>query len=184
MNKSLVIVDLEATCCNKKSVPRHEMEIIEIGAVQADSVTGEIISEFEAFVQPVRHPVLTEFCTELTSITQQDVNRAKGYPEVIASFKEWLTEIEVYDFCSWGAYDKSQFEQDCQFHNIPYPFIGKHRNLKIEFSEALGVKKKFGLAGAIKHLGLEFEGTHHRGIDDARNIARIYAKVFTMHESN
>ena len=177
MNKSLVIVDLEATCCDEKSVPRNEMEIIEIGAVQVDPDTGEIISEFEAFVKPVRHPELTDFCTELTSITQQDVNRAKGYPEVIASFKQWLTEIEVYDFCSWGAYDKSQFEQDCEFHNIPYPFIGKHRNLKKEFSEALGVKKQFGLGRAIKHLGLEFEGTAHRGIDDARNIARVYADL-------
>ena len=95
----------------------------------------------------------------------------------LSSFNEWLSKIEVYDFCSWGAYDKSQFEQDCEYHSIPYPFIGTHRNLKVEFSLALGVKKQFGLGRAIKKLDLEFEGTPHRGIDDARNIAKVYAKA-------
>ena len=27
---------------------------------------------------------------------------------------------------------------------------------------------------ALKHLGIELQGIHHRGIDDARNIAAIY----------
>ncbi|MDF2697512.1 MAG: Inhibitor of the KinA pathway to sporulation, putative exonuclease, partial [Labilithrix sp.] len=26
---------------------------------------------------------------------------------------------------------------------------------------------------ALEHAGLTLEGTHHRGIDDARNIARL-----------
>ena len=33
-----------------------------------------------------------------------------------------------------------------------------------------------GVGGALRYLGLEFEGTPHRGIDDARNIARIYSE--------
>ena len=48
-----------------------------------------------------------------------------------------------------------------------------HMNLKLAFSDRLGVNKKFGMAGAIEQVGLELEGTHHRGIDDARNIARL-----------
>jgi len=41
------------------------------------------------------------------------------------------------------------------------------------FSEKQGLKKKQGMAGALKLCGLPLEGTHHRGIDDARNIARM-----------
>ena len=178
MYPTSVIVDLEATCCDDRSFPRHEMEIVEIGAVAVDSATGDGLSEFESFVRPVRNPVLTGFCTELTSIRQEDVDAADSYPAVIGRFREWLATLGPYDFCSWGAYDKSQFEQDCEFHKVPYPFMGPHRNLKVEFSAALNVTKKFGLAGAIRCLGLEFEGTHHRGIDDARNIARVYREVF------
>ena len=29
------------------------------------------------------------------------------------------------------------------------------------------------MAQALKLAGLELDGTHHRGIDDARNIARL-----------
>jgi inhibitor of KinA sporulation pathway (predicted exonuclease) len=36
-NDYYLIIDLEATCSNVGEVPRHEMEIIEIGAVFARS---------------------------------------------------------------------------------------------------------------------------------------------------
>ena len=72
-----------------------------------------------------------------------------------------------------GGYDKKQVDQDCNYHNLPNPFSEGHRNLKKEFSDALPSKKRFGVGLALRKLGLEFEGTAHRGIDDARNIARI-----------
>ena len=169
-----VIVDLEATCCNRNSFSREEMEIIEIGAVRVDGATGEIESEFAAFVKPVRNPTLTDFCKELTTISQEDVDGAEEFPAVIARFKTWLELEPDYDFCSWGGYDKNQFIRDCEFHQVYYPFTGPHRNLKKEFSTALGSKKNFGLGGAIRKLGLQFQGTAHRGIDDARNIAKVY----------
>ena len=169
-----IIVDLEATCCNEGSFPREEMEIIEIGAVAVLAATGEIRSEFQSFVRPVRNPRLTDFCQELTTIGQTDVDSAEDYPAVIGRFSSWLSDHEDYDFCSWGAYDKKQFVQDCEYHSLSYPFSGEHRNVKVEFSKAMGGKKRFGLGGAIKRIGLEFTGTAHRGIDDAKNIARVY----------
>lgn len=172
-----IIVDLEATCCKDGSFPRHEMEIIEIGAVAVDSATGAIDSEFQSFVRPVRNLKLTDFCRELTSISQEQVDEAEDYPTTIKAFRKWLSGFGEYDFCSWGYYDRSQFEQDCEYHSVPYPFAGPHRNLKVEFAQALGLKKKLGVGGALKRLGMAFDGTPHRGIDDARNIARIYAEV-------
>jgi len=173
-----VIVDLEATCCNQASVARHEMEIIEIGAVAVAFGTGEIVSEFQAFVRPVRHKELTPFCLELTSISKEQDSGAETYPEVNETFRKWLISLGGnYDFCSWGAYDKKQFDQDCAYHKVPYPFVGPHRNLKTEFTELLGTKKRFGLGQALRRLGFEFEGTPHRGIDDARNIVRVYEHI-------
>ncbi|MEH2370496.1 3'-5' exonuclease [Nostoc sp.] len=172
-----LIVDLEATCCNNKTIPRHQMEIIEIGAVMLNRATWEIDSEFQQFIQPVRHPQLTGFCTELTSIRQQDVDEAPKFFEAISRFKEWINLFPDYIFCSWGNYDKKQFIQDCAFHNFPYPFTSEHINIKEEFSEYLGVSKKFGMAQALNELGIELKGTHHRGIDDARNIAAIYRQI-------
>jgi inhibitor of KinA sporulation pathway (predicted exonuclease) len=78
-NDYYLIVDVEATCSNDGVVPRHEMEIIEVGAVMQSSRTFEIESEFRTFIRPVRHPVLTDFCTDLTGITQENVAGAPSY---------------------------------------------------------------------------------------------------------
>lgn len=178
-----LVIDFEATCCDRGTVPRQQMEIIEIGAVMVDATDFHIEDEFQSFVRPVRHPVLTDFCTSLTSIAQQDVDAAPSFARFVAAFKPWLDGYSDFAFCSWGDYDYCQLHQDCEFHGIPCPIDAAHLNVKRLFSERLSSKrsatrKKFGLAEAIRKVGLDFTGTHHRGIDDARNIARLLPFVF------
>ncbi|MBV6627144.1 MAG: exonuclease domain-containing protein [Rivularia sp. (in: Bacteria)] len=175
MPSYFLIVDVEATCCNNGSIPKEEMEIIEIGAVMLNRSTWEIDSHYQQFIKPVRHPKLTNFCQQLTSITQKNLESAPIFPQVIPQFKEWIESYPKNIFCSWGNYDKNQFILDCNFHNLAYPFGTEHRNIKKEFSLYYSNnKKRFGVIQALQHLGLEFQGTHHRGIDDARNIAAIF----------
>jgi inhibitor of KinA sporulation pathway (predicted exonuclease) len=50
-------------------------------------------------------------------------------------------------------------------------------NLKAEFSRHFGLKKKLGISAALRHLGLQFDGSPHRGIDDAKNVARIVRRA-------
>lgn len=176
-NNYYLIVDLEATCSEDGVVPRHEMEIIEIGAVMQSSRTFEIESEFQAFVPPVRNPELTEFCTTLTGITQADVANAPPFAESLAAMTKWMTGFDDALFCSWGDYDRNQFHQDCDYHGVPYPFGTGHLNLKARFAQTLGNRKKQGITDALRRLGMRFEGAHHRGLDDARNIARIVRRV-------
>lgn len=47
---------------------------VEFPAVLLNTSTGEVESEFHAYVQPQEHPILSEFCTELTGITQVPVH--------------------------------------------------------------------------------------------------------------
>jgi 3'-5' exoribonuclease 1 len=176
-NDYYLIVDVEATCSDDGAVPRHEMEIIEIGAVMQSSRTFEIESEFQAFIRPVRNPTLTDFCTELTGIRQEDVEGAPGFGDSLEAMKEWMYSFGDALFCSWGAYDRNQFIQDCEYHQVGYPFRSAHMNVKADFSRTMGLKKKLGISDALRHLGLTFEGAHHRGLDDAKNIARIVRRV-------
>lgn len=171
--KNYLIVDLEATCCDQNSFPRTQMETIEIGAVMVEAQNLTVIDEFTTFIKPVRHPQLTAFCTELTSITQADVDAAPLYPEAVAIFKQWLYQYEDFVFCSWGDYDKKQLTQDSQYHREPFPIGAEHVNIKVLFSKTQDLKKRFGMDGALKKAGLALDGTHHRGIDDARNMARL-----------
>jgi inhibitor of KinA sporulation pathway (predicted exonuclease) len=169
----LLVIDLEATCDDQGRVPKGEMEVIEIGAVMVRRETLQPISEYQAFVRPIRHPELTDFCTKLTSIQQRDVDSALPLPEVIRVLKRWLYGFSDVIASSWGDYDHHQLVQDCRLHGIAYPLPGRHVNLKVLFSAARGATKKFGMAEAMKLAGLPLLGVHHRGIDDARNIAKL-----------
>ena len=167
--KHYLIIDLEATCCKEGTIARDKMEIIEIGAVMVDADTLKIVDEYEVFIKPILNPTLTTFCKELTTITQEDIDSAMGYEEALADFKKWYSKYDDTLFCSWGDYDKSQFERDCALHGVEYPFSDEHLNIKKEFSKVQGVQP-CDLDVALDHVGLELVGTHHRGIDDARNM--------------
>jgi inhibitor of KinA sporulation pathway (predicted exonuclease) len=171
-DRNYLVIDLEATCDNAGLVPKREREIIEIGAVLVDAINFEPIAEFQSFVRPVQHPTLTPFCQQLTSITQEEVDTAPGFPEAIEALRRFMTN-ECPLFCSWGNYDRGQFGLDAGYHQVELPFGSDHLNLKQAFSDALGTRKRFGMAAALRQLALPLDGTHHRGIDDARNIARI-----------
>lgn len=166
-----VIVDLEATCWLRGTSP-DRMEIIEIGAVLLESSRGSAVREFGAFVRPVSEPVLSDFCRELTHIAQAEVDAAAPFPEVLGRFMAWIGS-EPFVLCSWGAYDLRQFETDCRRHKLPLPeTFRRHVNLKAEFAAQRGIRP-CGMAHALAISELPLEGTHHRGIDDARNIGRI-----------
>ena len=65
----------------------------------------------------------------------------------------------------------------CPRHSIPFPAsLENHLNLKRLFAEQRGLRPG-GMREALRRLDLPLLGTHHRGIDDARNIARIAGKI-------
>jgi inhibitor of KinA sporulation pathway (predicted exonuclease) len=169
----LVVMDLEATCDDQGAVPKPEMEIIEIGAVLVGGRGFAVLDEFQSFVRPVRHPTLTAFCSGLTSIRQQDVDAAPRFPEVVAALERWMRGHGATVFCSWGDYDRRQMQTDCDLHGVGNPMPARHVNLRAVFSATRRMRHRLGLARALAEAGLTFEGTHHRGLDDARNIARL-----------
>ncbi len=169
-----IIVDLEATCWEEKGLKKQN-EIIEIGALKLDGA-GNTLSEFSAFVKPSLNPELSPFCTKLTSIVQADVDNAQSFPEVIKDFWEWIDLRQPYVLCSWGMYDKNQFKKDCELHQLETDWVNQHISLKHQYTEIKNLKRHTGMSGALWMEQLELDGTHHRGIDDARNIAKIFRK--------
>lgn len=166
-----IIVDLEATCWEGvRGSP--DMEIIEIGAVRLAAAAGPVVDDFARFVQPVVVRRLSDFCQQLTSIRQEDVDGAEPFYAVFPQFVEWIGS-EPFVWCSWGEYDLNQFRKDCQRHGAPLPrSFERHINLKKEFAR-LRKTKVCGMSRALEAAGIPLEGTHHRAIDDARNIAKL-----------
>jgi inhibitor of KinA sporulation pathway (predicted exonuclease) len=169
MNRPYLVVDLEATCDQPESFPRDESEIIEIGAVLVDGTTLEPKGEFQTFVRPIWHRELTSFCTKLTSITQEQVATAPMLRAALANLGRWLPGPVT--LASWGAYDKNQLRRETQAKRVKLPWDNQHLNIKEAFGKHVG--GALGVGQALRRLGLRFEGTPHRGIDDARNIVRL-----------
>lgn len=169
-----IIVDLEATCWQKREGRKNE--IIEIGAVCINK-SGETMGEFSQIIKPVQNPILSDFCTELTTITQDMVNKGLPFPEGLQLFLDWIHSFDAkYLLCSWGYYDKNQFEQDCQLHGLPTDWLEQHISVKHQYAKINGLKRPMGMKGTLKKEGLKLIGTHHRGIDDAQNIGRIFVR--------
>jgi inhibitor of KinA sporulation pathway (predicted exonuclease) len=60
---------------------------------------------------------------------------------------------------------------------VPYPFGTGHVNVKSLLAVTYGLRKEVGLARAMEHLRLPLEGTHHRGSDDAWNVAAVLWRI-------
>lgn len=148
----------------------QESEIIEIGIALLDAETGEISDNEGILVKP-KNSKVSPFCTELTTLTQQQLD------EEGMSFSEACQILEnkysQYTWASYGAYDIKMMTAQCNKRNIDYPLSESHINVKQLFAEKKGLKKPVGMAGALYVLGIPLEGTHHRGVDDANNIAKI-----------
>ena len=173
-----IIMDLEATCWEDDIHKENDMETIEIGAVALD-LAGKISDEFTTFIKPTHNPIISDFCTKLTTITQEDVNSGLSFKDGLAKFHAWLTKqcgsYNTYRLWSWGYYDRAQLERDCQYHDLDCSWLdGIHYNLKTAFALRRSDRREMGTKRAIKASKLKWQGTHHRGIDDAKNIAQIF----------
>lgn len=167
----IIIIDLEATCWQGAVPAGQENEIIEIGLSVLDAQTGEISMNQGILVKPQRSKV-SPFCTELTTITQDMLDKQGVYFDQAIEILAEQYEPEDYTWASYGAYDINMLQKQCKKFSVRYPMGRQHINVKQLFAETKGIKPT-GMNGALHILNIPLEGTHHRGVDDAKNIAKI-----------
>ena len=166
-----LIIDLECTCWDKTDADRDEHETIEIGAVLLDEKFKKM-KQKDIFVQPHFNKELSQYCIDLTGITQERLDKeAIPFKDAIELLKGLIDEDTL--FCSWGDFDKNQLLRECDAWRLSYPFSSDHLNIKREFAEKLN-RKRCGLQKACRLMNLRFNGSPHSGIDDANMIAEVF----------
>ena len=179
MAKSLdmmLVVDLESTCWEKNPPEGQVSEIIEVGLATLDLKELKLVEKRSILVKPLMSTV-SSFCEELTTITQSMLDE-EGVTLAEACRilkKEYRSKDRLW--ASWGDYDRRQFERDCKAKGIGYPFGPTHLNAKSMYALLSGLTNEVGMARALEDLGIELEGTHHRGHDDAWNIAKVVTHI-------
>jgi len=172
---NVLIIDVEATCWEGTVPQGQESEIIEIGLCMVHTASGKRGEKRSILVKPERSRVST-FCTQLTSLTQQQVEQGISFADACSLLQRDYASKECI-WISYGEYDRRQFERQCQSYHVPYPFSSNHINLKLFFALLQGLPAQVGMAEALRILHLPLEGTHHRGGDDAWNIAGILSEL-------
>lgn len=171
----LNVIDVEATCWDGQPPPGSVHEIIEIGLTVVDVSARSRVSRHRILVRPARSAV-SDFCTELTGLTQAEVDRGVSFAEACRIL---VVEHQAAErpWASWGDYDRLQFARQSHADRVAYPFgcptERTHTNAKAAFAAAYGLRKKPGMSHALRIAGLPLEGRHHRGEDDAWNIAAL-----------
>ncbi|XP_050740407.1 ERI1 exoribonuclease 3-like [Eriocheir sinensis] len=171
-----LVLDFEATCDKGKRI--KPQEIIEFPVLKVNAKTYQEESKFRQFVRPTHNPKLTDFCTELTKIQQEDVNKAKPFEEVFEDFKQWMENDVGLDkeflFVTCGNWDlQTMLPSQCTLCNIPVPYYCK---TWLNIKKSYAIKKKEyvnGMLPMLEGLNLTHEGVLHSGLDDCRNIAKI-----------
>uniref|UniRef100_A0A8C5U9G9 ERI1 exoribonuclease 2 n=1 Tax=Malurus cyaneus samueli TaxID=2593467 RepID=A0A8C5U9G9_9PASS len=188
----LIVLDFEATCWREPG--RRGPEIIEFPAVLLNTSTGVIESEFHMYVQPQEHPILSEFCTELTGITQNQVDEGVPLNICLSQFLKWIQKIQkekkiifITDsqsnstseakacaFVTWTDWDLGVcLHYECRRKQLRKPdILNSWIDLKATYRAFYNRKPK-SLNGALQDLGIAFEGREHSGLDDSRNTARL-----------
>lgn len=171
----VLVIDVESTCWEESPPPGQFSEIIEIGIATLDIASGHRLEKHSVLVRP-EHSTVGKFCTLLTTLTQADVEGGIGFGKACSLLRnDFVSKQRVW--ASYGDYDRRQFERDCEAWGIPTPFGPTHLNVKNLFALAYGLPHEIGMAEALDMLGLPLEGTHHRGGDDAWNIAAILSSL-------
>eukprot|EP01043_Picozoa_sp_COSAG02_P065669 COSAG02_NODE_9979_length_2058_cov_8.044970_1_plen_308_part_10 len=197
------VLDFEATCDQGRRNPvGYQAEVIELPTVLLDGRTLHVVDEFKSYVRPVINPTLTAFCTELTGIQQTWVDGAPTFEAALRQHTSWLRShglaVQGTPGHSWvcvtcGDWDlKTMLPDQLRLLNQRDHGPGiksrtaSRKNLARPFRRWVNIKKIYAqcvptgrpqkasdLTGMLRGLGLTFEGRHHAGIDDCRNIANV-----------
>ncbi|HCU57837.1 MAG TPA: DNA polymerase III [Anaerolineaceae bacterium] len=177
----IIVIDLEATCWEGDPPAGESSEIIEIGLCVLDVATGQREPARALLVRP-QHSTLSPYCQELTTITPEMVEDALDLADACAVLREEY-HSEARTWASYGDYDRLMLTAQCEARNIPYPFGRSHINVKNLFALQMRLEREVGLQKATSLLGHPFDGTIHRGMDDAWNIAAVLNKILLERKS-
>ena len=171
------VIDIEATCWDTEAENKaNQSEIIEVGWAVVNVKEAEIVSKGSWLIKTERSTI-SLFCTKLTTITQEMVDSSGNtFGDILKKMHKDLATKERA-WVSWGDYDRNHFDRCCKAAGERFPFGTRHLNLKSLFTMLYHLDTEPGMDAALKILGLNLKGVHHRGGDDAENIAEIYCSI-------
>lgn len=170
-----IVYDLELNSKPfKSSIPN---EIIEIGAIKLNENLQEI-GMFSSFIKPKYFKKLFSVVKQKTKITQEQINSADSFRNVIKQFIRWIGDD--YLLISWGHDDVLNLILNCKFNRIKIDWLKRNIDIQKQFSAIyhLPSGQRYSLENALALIGVEIDENLHRALTDAQYTAKIFKSIF------
>lgn len=178
--KTVIVVDLEATCWFPRNANMgQEQEVIAIGLAKLNIDGRDYrVEPLEClYVQP-QQSTISEFCTDLTGITQAHLDHhGMSFDAALRRTQKLCQGPESpYSWASFGLDDRVFLQKQCKRFGSWYPLSEVHFDIQGLLMLLRG-DKRMSLQKALKSFGLTFEGQPHNAMDDAVNAARVLGEM-------
>lgn len=180
MKEFMVALDLELN--------QPSGRIVQIGAVLGNVRTGEIVSHFDAKVNPGEP--FSPRIAELTGLDARELESASNLEVAGEALAAWLRprdSVRVLNPLTWGGGDTVTLREQLGLSEERWIFGRRWIDVKtlyVAWRMAQCRDIAGGLAKAMTKLGLAFQGHKHNALDDALNTFRMYRALLAEFRKN
>ncbi|KAI3497141.1 hypothetical protein L1887_39535 [Cichorium endivia] len=173
-----------------------KIEILEFPVLMIDAKTMDVVAFFHRFVRPTemgeeRINQYIEGKYGKLGVDRVWHDTAIPFKEVIEQFEEWMTTHNLFSkelggplhraaFVTCGNWDiKTKIPQQCKVSKMKLPsYFMEWINLKDIYLNFYK-RRAAGMRTMMNELKISLLGSHHLGIDDTKNIARVLQRMLT-----
>jgi len=173
-----IIMDLEFTPVESQFNEERIVcayETIQIGAIKINE-NGKMTGRFSSYIKPRYSKELSEHVKELTQITDEMLESAPDFEQIMKRFIVWIGDW--YEIYSWSMTDCTQIMRECiQKHIFTRDIVEMEKNwkdLQRQLGDKIHVTQAISLQNAMRGLGIKQIGQQHSALADAENTAAIY----------
>ena len=165
----------KALAVQRQLACRLRGEVIQIGAVKLDS-NMQPCGSYQAIVRPKYFKKLHRHVSELTGISQAQMEAGVTLPEAIDSFKRWCGEDFV--FLTWGPDDIPMMKENFHVHKLPSEWLENTFDLQAIFNmQTDGSSKQRSLEYAMEYFNIPQRLPAHDALNDAYFTALVAERL-------
>lgn len=152
------------------SEPWEAVELVEIGAVRVDAATFDILDTFQVLVLPKKNPVLSAYFTELTGISQADLeSNGIMLPDAIELFEAFAARS--LSILSNGT-DAAVFVESFECYNLICPMdFENYFDIQPALLRLFPGNESISSANLPRLAGVDFVFRAHEALEDSIAIS-------------
>lgn len=165
----------KALAVQRRLSSRLRGEVIQIGAVKLDKHLN-ICGSYQIIVKPKYFKRLHRHVSELTGITQEQMDMGTALPEAAERFKNWCGKDFV--FLTWGPDDIPMLKENLNVHSIKGDWLDSVYDLQLIFNrQTEDEKKQRSLEYAMEFFSIPQNLPAHDALNDAYFTALVAQKL-------